>query len=309
MNVHERPSAVRPASLLDKADLDLPALKATSRTTLVIRAGTVFDGVGFEGDTTVALPDHLLPGTDYVVVLQDGAAIARPAETVPGNDVLGGFHFAPGGNAEARAGGDDIPAINPCSLWDVRFRPACVDPRGMVLVEKPGGKFWCDIYLTGADCHEGGTSRFGVTIADGDDRPMDPHGKRYRRFDYETAAAVLLGHGKGLLSLEEFFAAAFGVTERSAAGKDPVKTGLDAARTSKFGVMQATGNLWVWGHDGDPDTPRASLFGGLWWPDDDAGSRYAIVAYYWPDISPAISGRAAAVTTCNLLRRCGSSAA
>ena len=31
--------------------------------------------------------------------------------------------------------------------------------------------------------------------------------------------------------------------------------------------------------------PRASIFGGSWWNDDNAGSRYANVAYNWPDNS------------------------
>ena len=83
----------------------------------------------------------------------------------------------------------------------------------------------------------------------------------------------------------EFFAAAYGVTERSAAKKDPRRTGLDALRTSRRGLHQATGNLWVWGHDGHPDSPRASLFGGSWISGDDAGSRYAYVGYGWPGSS------------------------
>ncbi len=48
--------------------------------------------------------------------------------------------------------------------------------------------------------------------------------------------------------------------------------------------MQATGNLWVWGHDGDPDTPRASILGGSWFHDGYAGSRYANVDR-WADYS------------------------
>lgn len=95
---------------------------------------------------------------------------------------------------------------------------------------------------------------------------------------------MLASHGKGLLSIEEFFAAAYGVTEKSADKGDPDMTGLDAPRTSKFGLMQATGNMWVWGHDGDPDEPRASSFGGSWISGDLAGSRYAYVGV-WPEYS------------------------
>ena len=117
--------------------------------------------------------------------------------------------------------------------------------------------------------------------ADGNDRPTDPAtGEPFRRFDYAAACGVMKHHGKGLLSFEEFALAAYGVTEKTAANDDPHHTGLDAARTSKFGLMQATGNMWVWGHDGDPDEPRASILGGSWWYEDDAGSRCANLDYW-----------------------------
>lgn len=270
--------------VLVKADPNSPALKVEGLGAVLIKAGTTFAGVHFEGDTAVRI-DGLEPGNDYLVQIEGGIPVAVKYADGESDTCLGGFHFAPGGNAEARAGGDDVPAINPCSLWDRSFRPACSDPRGMALVQKPGGQFWCDIYLTGANCHADGTSKFGVAIADGEDRPRDPAGKIYKRFDYETAKAVMAAHGKGLLSVEEFFAAAFGVTEKSARRHDPETTGLDALRTSRFGVMQATGNMWVWGHDGDPDTPRASFFGGSWIVAGVAGSRYADVAYDWPGFS------------------------
>jgi hypothetical protein len=274
--------------LLDKHDRNLPALKVTGRDTIVVRAGTSFGGKVFEVDTRVELPPALDVGADYAVEVVDGAPIADKIVTPPvaSLSLLGGFHFAPGGNATARKGGDSVPAINPCSLWDLGFRPACPDPRGMALVEMSyGRKFWCDIYLTAKDA-ELGTSRFDVTIADGDDRPIDPAtGKPFQRFDYASALALMRHHGKELLSFEEFAAAAFGVTEKTAHSGDPETTGLDAFRTSKFGLMQATGNLWVWGHDGDPDEPRASILGGSWFFDGYARSRYADLATAWPDDS------------------------
>ncbi|MES5483614.1 hypothetical protein QMZ05_12720 [Bradyrhizobium sp. INPA03-11B] len=266
---------------LTKTDPNSPALKVEGLGSVLIKAGTAFAGVQFDADTAVRI-DGLEPGTDYLVLVADGAPIAVKYAGDDGDAYLGGFHFAPGGNAEARTGGDSVPAINPFSVWDRNFRPTCPDPRGMALITMPGRKFWCDIYLTGADCDRNGTSAFGVTIADGDDCPRDPDGERYRRFDYATAAAVMAVHGKGLLSVEEFFAAAIGVTEKTALDRNPKKTGLDAPRTSRFGIMQATGNMWIWGHDGDPDTPRASLFGGSWLSDGSAGSRYAGVACDWP---------------------------
>lgn len=273
--------------LLAKPDHSSPCI-ALVATGLVVLAGTVFGGVHFSADTPIALPE-MKPGADYGVIVQNGAPVAAHLLTVPDEAFLGGFHFAPGGNATERGGGDTVPAINPCSIWDQLFRPACSDPRGMTRVDAIVPHFWCDIYLTAQE-HAQGTSRLGVEIADGDSRPGKPDGKRYSKFNYATAVEVLASHGKQLLSYEEFRVAAFGVSEKTAIGSDPETTKLDAPRTSKFGLMQATGNLWVWGHDGDPDGPRASFFGGVWWDDVNAGSRRADVGCVWPDFSLASFG-------------------
>lgn len=267
----------------------LPVFVATGRDTIAIRPGTTInkDGrfdVGFEKELAVEIVD-LIPGGDYEIRLTPaGYPVAALAAALPKPDAIGGFHFAPGGNAAARHGGDDTPAINPCSIWDVGFRPACADPRGMALVERDGLRFWCDIYKLGVDHVAKGTSRHGETIADGRDAPATLDGKeRFARLDHPTAVTVYGHHGKQLLSYDEFRAAAFGVTEKSSAPRDPKITGLDTAHTSRFGVMQATGNLWDWGHDGDLDAPRPSLFGGSW-INGDAGSRCARLGS-WPDYS------------------------
>jgi len=281
---------------LIRPDLNAPIFKPTGCESLVIMAGTVFGGHTFAEDTPVPL--HLnaagepgyMPGADYAVFF-DGAAlsVSRSAGIPEGDTLLGGFHFAPGGNAIAQSGGNDIPAINPCSLWDIGFRPACPDPRGMALCEVNGKRFWYDIYKLGVDHLKSGSSIYGVTIADGTDLPIGADGKKVARFDYATAVAALAAHGKTLLSYDEFRAAAYGVTEKSAAPRDPVKTGLDAPRTSRSGGMQMTGNLWDWGHDGDPDEPRASVFGGSWFNDDNAGSRCADLGS-WNDSSVGLLG-------------------
>lgn len=265
---------------MTKLDPSQPALGLIDGE-LTIAAGTIFDGYTFVDAMPVPC-GTMVPGHDYVVVMRDGIPSIRLLDTadIPA-DVLGGFHYAPGGNAGARAGGDETPAINPFSLWDLNFRPDCADPRGMALVD---GRFWADIYLLGVDHLKNGTSRCGFTIADGDDLPGDPTGEGFKRFNYETACAVMAHHGKGLLGAEEFFAAALGVSESSAAEDEPEITGVDAARTSRWGLMQATGNMWVWGHDGDPDTPRASFFGGSWLNDGHAGSRFAHLGA-WPEYS------------------------
>jgi len=268
----------------------LPIFVVTGATSISIRAGTEFtfaNGVvGFEEkDFPVALPE-LAAGSDYYVsinAMNDPVAVA--ADGLPGADVIGGFHFAPGGNASARSGGDTDPAINPFSCWDLGFRPTCPDPRGMAFVDHDGMSFWCDIYLLGTDHLAKGTSRHGETIADGVDRPSALDGKgKVARCDFPTVQAIYAHHGKQLLDYDEFRIAAFGVTEKSAASRNPNKTSLDAPRTSRFGIMQATGNMWTWGTDGDPDDSRPSIFGGSCLSEARAGSRYANLGR-WPDVS------------------------
>lgn len=261
-----------------------PIFQVAAGDTISVRAGAVAGGIRFAADTPIVWDDPRA-GTDYAIVLIDGRPSAVPcADGVP-PEAIGGFHHAPGWNAPARTGGRDVPAINPCSIWDAGFRPACLDPRGMALVEHAGLHFWCDIYLLGREHLRDGTSRFGVEIADGDALPQALDGQgRTAKLDYPTATAICAHHGKQLLGAEEFFAAAYGVKERSAAGKDPKVTGLDAPRTSRFGIMQATGNMWVWGTDGDPDEARPSLFGGSWFGGGFAGSRYASLVV-WPGYS------------------------
>jgi hypothetical protein len=258
-------------------------LVATGATDIAVRGGTSIEidgkGFSFPADRPVDMLDDWAPGQDYHVGLtRDGqpfATLATRSNPLSGG-WFAGFHFAPGGNAAARAGGDDVPAVNPCSLWDVDFRPDCPDPRGMTLVEtKDGARFWADIYLLGTEHNPNGTSRFGATIADG---------RSLSLLDYKTAVDIYAGHGKRLMTYEEFRAAAYGVTEKSGIDDDPETTGLDAARTSRFGLMQATGNLWVWGTDGDPDDPRPSLFGGSWFYGGRAGSRCASLDT-WPERS------------------------
>ena len=280
--IRSLPRRAECATRLIKPDTHSPAFKVIGRDALAIKAGVRFDGHLFADDTLAPL-EALEPGADYAVHVEDGVVSVSRAVTIPsGQFLLGGFHYAPGGRgSSACAGGDAIPAISPDSVWDIAFRPSCPDPRGMTLVTGPTCDFWCDIYLTGVNHLVDGTSRFGVTIADGADRPRDAAGAAVKTFDYAAASAAMAAHGKTLLSHDECLAAAFGVKENSAASRNPKVTGLDAERTSKFGLMQATGNLWIWGHDGNPDSPRASLFGGSWINGDSAGSRTADVGS-WP---------------------------
>ncbi|MFC3071522.1 phage major tropism determinant [Shinella pollutisoli] len=270
---------------IERADLTLPILVATGRTTIAIRAGTVIaiDDArhAFEDETPVA--GALVAGSDYGVGLDgDGRPYAVRLGEVNPLDAgwIGGFHYAPGGNATGRAGGDTTPAINPCSIWDRDFRPACPDPRGMALVDTGTTRIWADIYLLGTEHLKQGTSRHGATIADGRSRPVRVNGKGvYPRLDYATAVEIYAHHGKRLLGAEEFFAAAFGVEERCSRGVEPETTGELTGGAHRFisqaGLFDVTGTMWQWGTDGDPDNPRASGFGGSWVNGSGAGSRCA----------------------------------
>ena len=280
--------------IVERADLAAPILYVAGKEAAGIRAGTVIriDGAayGFDIDTPLDLAGTLVPGYDYGVGIHENgkpfAAVLAPATSI---GFIAGFHFAPSGCAVSIEGGDGVPSINPHSAWDLGFRPACPDPRGMTLVDLGGGKrTWVDIYLLGVD-HRNGTSRCGVTIADGRDRPERPDGKgTCAKLDYATAAEIYAHHGKRLLGAEEFFAAAYGVKERCSRSDEPTKTGtLDdgAARfVSRCGLFDATGTMWQWGTDGHPDDPRSSLFGGSWLNGESAGSRYAHLDY-WPESS------------------------
>jgi hypothetical protein len=273
-------------SALIKADPTTPVLKLVGGK-LYLRGGASVGGEKFSRDTLIRFPTSgLVAGTDYGIAFGRDEFSVDLLVAAPKN-YFAGFHFAPGGNAPKSSGGNSTPAINPCSMWDLKYRPKCSDPRGMAFISPRN--CWADIYLTGADHLINGTSKCGVTIADGNDPPQNPVGGRFAKFDYATAIAVMKHHGKALLSIEDGFEALIGVTEQTACGSDPRITGLDAPRTSKFGLMQATGNMWIWCHDGHPVTPRAAILGGSYWTGGLAGSRDAVVGY-WPGYSSDVLG-------------------
>lgn len=284
-----------------KADRYSAAFTKTGAGTISLKAGTIIEVNGsvytFAADTAVSMP-ALTAGTDYAIWIKpDGTLVATSdfvSPPVANSRQIGGFHYAPGGNATAMAGGDTTPAINAYSIWDLKFRPACADPRGMTLV---AGAFWCDIYLLGIDHLVNGTSKYNVTIADGSSPPKIPtlfggNGTSvYGGLTWWQAAEVMASYGKRLLSYQDFAAAAYGTTENSSAGTDPGSTILRQAYTSKWGVMLATGNMWVWGDEfgggnaaaGWSDTnggrgqvyqqSNALLFGGYWDGAAYSGSR------------------------------------
>lgn len=253
--------------LFYKADPTAVAFTKTGAGTATIKAGTKIAVVGtvvtFASDTAITMPS-LTAGTDYAVWLKDDATIQATTNftSAPGAGnwrKIGGFHYAPGGNAAAVAGGDTTPAINAYSLWDVKFRPACPDPRGMTLV---ADSFWSDIYLLGVDHLTNGTSKYNVTIADGSSPPKIPTkfggngSTAYSTLNWWEANEVLQSWGKRSPSYDEYAALAYGTTEATSSGGTDVPTtgvsGTGATNawnkfTSKWGAIQSTGCLNVWG--------------------------------------------------------------
>lgn len=239
--------------------------------------------------TVVTMPGSPVTGTDYAIWLKPtGTLEATSNHTSPpvaNSRKIGGFHYAPGGNATAQAGGNTTPQINEYSFWDLKFRPTCSDPRGMTLV---GGGYWVDIYLTGVDAITNGSSKYNIVMADGSSPPKVPtmfggNGTTsYGTYTWFEAMELATAFGKRCPTQQEFMSAMYGTTEASSIGTDQVSTILNAAYTSKWGVVQATGVLWVWGSDrGGPfasaawnantegrgseyNAPNAAIFGGYW---------------------------------------------
>lgn len=294
--------------LFAKSDINSVCLTKTGNGTVSVKAGTYVQVgatlISITSATAVTMPS-LSAGTDYYIYVTNVGGIQAvaatgvfptPVASPPSNSrLIGGFHYAPGGNAAARAGGNTTAQINEYSLWDLKWKPAALDPRGMTLVNN---HFWSDIYLLNTSHATVGTSRNSQTI-------------------YDTATwwdmnEVLGLYGKRPPRYREFADLAFGTTEAVSRGNDPVTTGLattnagssqaDQVFTSKFGVIQASGCLNVWGDEFGGGTlgagwvantggrgstyqlESAARFGGNWAEAANAGSRTSA----WSD-SPTFS--------------------
>ena len=304
--------------LFHKADANSVLFTRTGNGTAEVKAGTYIDVNGTLVNnttaTTITMPS-LTAGTDYFIyaatngTFQAVAATGTwptPVAAPPANSrLIGGFHYAPGSNATGTSGGDTTPQINAFSFWDLKWRPAAADPRGMTLV---AGRFWSDIYLLNRDPQTNGTSRNNLAIADGETggttTPIIPTAfggngtNRYPIMSWWNTSECLGAFGKRLPTYGEFSQLAYGVTEDTSRGTDAVNTGLntnnagtDQRFTSRWGVIQASGVMWVWGHDfgggaaaaswadtnGDRgqvfQQPNAALFGGSWAIGSLSGSR------------------------------------
>ena len=291
-----------------KADPTSVAFTKTGAGTAEVKAGTIVafaDGtqVAYSTATAITMPS-LTAGTDYAIWAdKDGSIQATADHTSPpetGSRKIGGFHYAPGGNATGTSGGDTTPAINAYSFWDLKFKPSAPDPRGKTLI---ADGFWSDIYLLNTDPETNGTSAYNKTIADGSSPPKVPtkfggNGiTTYGSLTWFEAMEIAAAHGMRCPTQQEFMALAYGTTEASSVGADQVSTILNAAYTSKWGIMQASGVMQIWGRDrggayntggwnantegrgSEYNAPKAVLFGGNWFFTSNSGSRCS----YWTD--------------------------
>lgn len=273
-------------------------------------------------NTAVTMPVSPVSGTDYAIWFKTNGSLEATSNHTSAPETgarrIGGFHYAPGGNATGMSGGNTTPAINEYSFWDLNFRPACQDPRGMTLV---ANSFWSDIYLLGVDHLTNGTSKYNVLIADGSSPPKIPTkfggngSNAYGSLTWWEANEVLRSYAKRSPTYSEFAALAYGTTEASAIGTDQGSTILNAAYTSKWGVIQSSGVMWVWGDEfgggaagagwtantgGRGSTyqqENAVVFGGGWGNGSTCGSR----ASNWSDSPSNSSGSFGARGVCDHL--------
>ena len=289
-----------------KSDPALVAFSKTGAFTVSLQVNLTLEinseAYSFASGAAVIMPASPVIGTDYAIWAKvDGTLEATDNHTTPpaaNARKIGGFHYAPGSNAAAQAGGDSTPQINAYSFWDLKFRPVCADPRGMTLVNNA---FWTDIYLTGVDAITNGSSKYGVTIADGSSPPKVPSlfggngSTTYGSYTWFEAQELAVAFGKRSMDQQEFMVAAFGTTEASSVGTDPVTTTPAVAYTSKWGLMQATGNMLIWGRErggayagaswnantegrgSEYQAPNAAVLGGNWGVSSYSGSRSS----YW----------------------------
>jgi len=286
----------------------------TAATTISIVAGAVLNGHLYATATAVTMPGSFTNNTDYAIwqnpttgaLVADASFVTAPAGAT-GGSIVGGFHYIPSGRPTAFNNGSPTGAaeILEFSLWDLTWRPACSDPRGMACIE---GGFWMDLYLAGTTSYAGSTfsavpsSKIGLTIADGSSAPLVPAqyggngSTTYGSFTWYEASEMAASFGKRLPFYAEFAAAAYGAPEAGSRGTDPGTVIWE--RASKFGLAQATGTLWQWGADTAGSgaggsysattegrgsvystDARAVLLGGVWFVGAVSGSRYAAWNY------------------------------
>lgn len=266
-----------------KSDRQSPLFfKRYGANDLYIKAGAVIGACGavlrfLDNETPVVMP-ALVAGTDYAIyacadgqVVADASHAAPAGYTVATSRKIGGFHYglvAPGttvaGGQFATTGNgmiwaqqdvDLIAGINAFSIWDLAYRPACPDPRGMA---RSVGGAWIDIYFCNTDVDANGSSRYNTAVASGTVLPKKPLAfggngvATYPNMTWWVANELARAVGKRLPWEHEFVDAAFGVTEAVALGgaaETIPATAREPRFTSRIGLEQATGHINTWGLD------------------------------------------------------------
>ena len=287
-----------------KDDRDAVAWTKTGNGTAETQTGLTVEVDGkvlyIASGTSITMPT-LSAGTDYAIwVAPDGTLEADSSFSVAptaGGRRIGGFHYAPGGNAsfslDAGDGGT-TPQINEYSFWDLKWRPSVSDPRGLTLVGD--GAFWAGIYLMSANHLTGPVHKYNVNPCRDGNPPELPDGSgNYPNAEPSNIFESLAYHGFRAPDYNEFQLLAYGVNDaRSIGGSGPGNTGDVSDRgkdqqTSAWGVFDATGVLSVWGRDHILATSNQSLpnpsrgglfrferfavFGGNWNNGSGSGSR------------------------------------
>jgi len=302
-----------------KDDRDIVAWTKTGNGTAETQTGLTVEVDGkvlyIASGTSITMPT-LSAGTDYAIwVAPDGTLEADSSFSVAptaGGRRIGGFHYAPGGNAsfslDAGDGGT-TPQINEYSFWDLKWRPSVSDPRGLTLVGD--GAFWAGIYLMSANHLTGPVHKYNVNPCRDGNPPELPDGSgNYPNAEPSNIFESLAYHGFRAPDYNEFQLLAYGVNDaRSIGGSGPGNTGDVSDRgkdqqTSAWGVFDATGVLLVWGRDhilatSDQSLPNPSrgnrfrlsrfvVFGGDWSFASDSGSRSVVSSF--ADDPAAFSG-------------------
>jgi hypothetical protein len=270
-----------PLGLFRKANPDIVAWTKTGAGT-AITSSVLFVEVSGElrtiaNGTSITMPT-LVAGTDYAIWCKpDGTLEATSNHTSPpvaNSRKVGGFHYAPGGNASisatgdwtAHTGGNTTPQINEYSFYDLKWRPACADPRGLTLVNN---SFWTGIYLMSDGNGTGPLHRYNVNPCRGGNAPFKPYATTPTRYSNAIPMNIfetLIYNGFRAPDVNEFQLLALGTTEQtSLGGSGPGNTGVLTSGagnkqrfTSAWGVFDATGVLLVWGRDSLPDNVQDS---------------------------------------------------
>lgn len=264
-----------------KIDWGAPAFVKTGPGSVSIKSGTVVATASgllrITADTPVVMP-ALVAGTDYAIyACTDGSIRADSNWSAPAGysaanaRKIGGFHYGLVSPGETVAGGlfatsgagmiwtqpdvDLIAGINAWSIWDLHYRPACPDPRGMA---RSIGGAWFDIYFCNTNVDANGSSRYNTPVASGTVLPKIPAAfggngvAAYPNMTWWVANELAHAVGKRLPWEHEFVDAAFGVIEGVALGgvaETIPATTREPRFTSKYGIEQATGHIYTWGMD------------------------------------------------------------